>query len=186
MATAPENEPKTKILLIDNDQTFIKALTALLLDRRNDLTVETAATAESALLLIGVTDYDVILSDLRMPGMDGFELLRESKLLRPDTPVVLITGYGDRAVEEEAMRQGAYALLHKPIDPEVLLSVVGRAVLKGRLLRRGTELYETLTNKRYGEDRFDRHREILDRLSLRNEVLRKKIQHLVRSEHESH
>ena len=80
------------------------------------MTVDTTSSAESALLLMSTGRYDVIVSDFRMPGLDGLALLHESKRLHPDTPVILLTGYGDKELEleDKAAQQGAYAFLHKP------------------------------------------------------------------------
>jgi two-component system, NtrC family, response regulator HydG len=117
-----------KILLIDDDQTFLNAITALIMTVRIDIAVDTALCAEAGLLLVGVTDYDAIISDFRMPGLDGLRLVRECKRLRPSTPVVLATGYGDQDVKAKALHLGAYAFIHKPVQPDVLLSLIDRAI----------------------------------------------------------
>jgi len=117
-----------KILLIDDDRTFLNAITALIMTVRIDIAVDNALCAEAGLLLVGVTDYDVIISDVRMPGLDGLRLVRECKRLRPSTPVVLVTGYGDQNVEAQALHLGAYAFIHKPVQPDVLLSLIDRAI----------------------------------------------------------
>jgi DNA-binding NtrC family response regulator len=117
-----------KILLIDDDRIFLNAITALIMTVRIDIAVDTALCAEAGLLLVGVTDYDAIISDFRMPGLDGLRLVRECKRLRPSTPVVLVTGYGDQDVEAKALHLGAYAFIHKPVQPDVLLSLIDRAI----------------------------------------------------------
>ena len=63
-------------------------------------------------------DYGVLLSDLVLPGLDGIALLDECHQIRPDTPVVVISGYGDQQLEQLAVQRGAYAFLHKPVDPD--------------------------------------------------------------------
>src|SRR5688500_1772182 len=68
-----------------------------------------------------------------MPLMDGLTLLKETKALRPDTPVVLITGHGDAALEKQAACQGAYAFIHKSVDGDAFVSVVRRAVSRRHL-----------------------------------------------------
>jgi two-component system, NtrC family, response regulator HydG len=117
-----------KILLIDDDRTFLNAMAALIMTVRIDIAADTALCAEAGLLLVGVTDYDAIISDFRMPGLDGLRLVRECKRLRPSTPVVLVTGYGDQDVEAKALHLGAYAFIHKPVQPDVLLSLIDRAI----------------------------------------------------------
>jgi len=117
-----------KILIIDDDQTFLNTITALVMAVRIDIAVDTALCAEAGLLLVGITDYDAIISDFRMPGLDGLRLVKECKRLRQNTPVVLVTGHGDREMETTALHLGAYAFLHKPVRPDVLLSLVDRAI----------------------------------------------------------
>ena len=129
-----------KILLIDDDRTFLNAITALIMTVRIDIAVDTALCAEAGLLLVGVTDYDVIMSDVRMPGLDGLRLVRECKRLRPSTPVVLVTGYGDQDVEAKALHLGAYAFLHKPVQPDVLLSLIDRAIQRTNESKLGRSL----------------------------------------------
>ncbi|MEP6888854.1 MAG: response regulator [Nitrospirales bacterium] len=117
-----------KILLLDDDSTFLNAFPAFVTAARTDIAIDTALCAEAGLLLIGTSEYDLIVSDFRMSGLDGLRLVKECKRLRPGTPVVLITGYGDRDMETEALHVGAYAFLHKPVPPDVLLSLVDRAL----------------------------------------------------------
>ncbi len=85
--------------------------------------------------MIAVIEYDAIISDFRLSGMDGMGLLKASRSLRPSAPVILITGHGDTRMEKTAAHAGAYAFLHKPIDPAELLAVVGRATLHAQQAR---------------------------------------------------
>jgi DNA-binding NtrC family response regulator len=117
-----------KILLIDDDAVFLNAVSAVIMDARTDIAIDTALCAEAGLLLMGVADYDAIISDFRLSGLDGLRLLKECRRLRPGTPIVLVTGYGDHEMETEALRLGAYAFIHKPVPPHELLSLVDRAV----------------------------------------------------------
>jgi FixJ family two-component response regulator len=118
------------ILIVDDNETFLYAARELIMRQRRGFLVETTADAEQALLAIRRQNYDVVVSDIRLPGLQGLELLEECRRIRPDTPVVLITGYGDRELEEEAARRGAYAFLHKPVAAEAFCSVVDRAALQ--------------------------------------------------------
>ncbi len=76
----------------------------------------------------------IVVTDIRMPGMDGMELLDQVALIDPDLPVVLITGHGDIPLAVNAMRAGAYDFVEKPADPEYLIDVVHRALDKRRLV----------------------------------------------------
>jgi DNA-binding NtrC family response regulator len=124
------------ILLIDDNQTFLYASRELLLRLRPTFIVDTALDAEAALTAIRTHDYDVVVSDLVLPGLDGFALLYECHQVRPDMPVVLISGYGNVQLEQVAAERGAYAFLHKPVDPDAFFSVVNRAVLRAEMRRR--------------------------------------------------
>jgi two-component system response regulator HydG len=117
-----------KILFIDDDATFLHAVTSLVMAARTDIAIDTALCAEAGLLLIGISHYDAIISDYRLSGLDGLRLVKECNRLRPGTPVILLTGYGDRSMETEALRLGAYAFIHKPVRPDAFISVVDRAV----------------------------------------------------------
>jgi DNA-binding NtrC family response regulator len=128
--------PVVHILLVDDNETFLYTGRELLLRQRPTFVVDTVLDAEKALFAIRTQDYDVVVSDIRLPRLDGIALLHECQHIRPDTPVVLISGYGDMELEEKAARCGAYAFLHKPIDADTFFSVVYRAVLRAQLRRR--------------------------------------------------
>lgn len=119
-----------KVLFIDDDPLFLKVLSSVLMASRTDIAIDTAICAEAGFLLIGIYHYDAIISDYRMSGLDGLRLVTECNRLRPGTPVILLTGYGDRGMETHAMNLGAYAFIHKPVQPDALLAVVDRAVQK--------------------------------------------------------
>ncbi|WP_447985575.1 response regulator [Nitrospira sp. Nam74] len=124
------------ILLVDDNETFIYAARELLLRERPTFIVDTALDGETALTAIRMHDYDLVVSDLVLPALDGIAFLDECRQRRPDTPVVLISGYGDVQREQLAAQHGAYAFLHKPVDPDVFFSVVNRAVLRTEMRRR--------------------------------------------------
>lgn len=121
-----------RLLIIDDNATFLKVARELLLRHRPGFVVDTASDAENGLLAIRCHHYDVVVSDIRLPEMQGLEVLSECHRIRPDTSVVLITGYGDRELEEQAAASGAYAFLHKPVTPEAFCAVVVRAAVRTR------------------------------------------------------
>ncbi|PKU24732.1 sigma-54-dependent transcriptional regulator [Telmatospirillum siberiense] len=88
----------------------------------------------------------VLLSDVKMPGMDGLDLLRETQSRDADLPVILLTGHGDVAMAVEAMRQGAYDFLEKPFLPERLSESVRRASEKRRLIMENRRLRRQMSN----------------------------------------
>ena len=91
------------------------------------------ASAEAALKEIRADFPGVVISDIRMPGMDGMALLKRFQAIDPSLPVVMITGHGDVALAVDAMRGGAYDFIEKPFDPERLADIVKRAANTRRL-----------------------------------------------------
>ena len=99
--------------------------------RDNRFTMDFAQSAASALQRIGDAagaSLILILSDINMPGMSGFELLSKAKALRPDVPVIMITAYGDDQTKRKALEGGAEALLTKPVDFVALRNVIDTRV----------------------------------------------------------
>jgi two-component system C4-dicarboxylate transport response regulator DctD len=122
---------KRSILIIDDDPALLEALTAMIRFRLADVHLHTAAIPEDALRLMATREYDVILSDIRLPGMDGLTLLRRIRVLRPAVPVIMMTGHGSDAVRQAAMDAGAVSFLQKPFDRDELVQHL-RAALFGR------------------------------------------------------
>ena len=92
------------------------------------MTVDTADSAAAALDRIAAWDYDAIVTDIKMPGMDGFALLAEIRARRPDTPTLMITGHGEHALAIGALRGGAYDFIQKPIDRDYFVASLRRAI----------------------------------------------------------
>ena len=95
---------------------------------------ETAHSPEQALRLLSSKHYDAILSDIRLPGMDGLELLRHIRSLRPATPVVMMTAHGDDTVKQAALQAGAVGFLQKPFEREELIRQLQVALHKDNKL----------------------------------------------------
>lgn len=98
-----------------------------------DIPVSGVDSAEAALRRISPDFAGVVVSDIRLPGMDGMALLRELRALDPDLPVVLITGHGDVTLAVQAMKAGAHDFIEKPFSPDHLVEVARRALDKRRL-----------------------------------------------------
>src|SRR5207302_7780802 len=80
------------------------------------------------LKLVQLHDYNAIVSDIKMPGMDGLVLLSKIRELRPNTPTLLITGHGDHNLAIQALRGGAYDFIQKPIDRDYFVAALDRAI----------------------------------------------------------
>ena len=118
----------TRILIVDDDRALLEALPRALKLRLNGIQIDTADTAGTALERIGATDYDAVVSDIKMPGMDGLALLAEIRRLRPKTPTLLITGHGEHDLAVQALRGGAYDFVQKPIDRDYFVASLERAI----------------------------------------------------------
>nr|BBH91075.1 hybrid sensor histidine kinase/response regulator [Thermosporothrix sp. COM3] len=132
------------ILIVDDDTALLQALPQAVHLRMKDVQVETADAALTALELIRNKDYDAIVSDIKMPGMDGLGLLRKIQELRPDTPTLLITGHGDHNLAIQALRGGAYDFIQKPIDRDYFVAALYRAIQTRQLRRQVAEQQRAL------------------------------------------
>jgi signal transduction histidine kinase len=126
---------EAQILIVDDDPALLEALPEALRLRMNGLEIDTCESGFAALAKIKEHDYDVIVSDIKMPGMDGLRLLSEIKELRPGTPTLLITGHGERDLAVQALRGGAYDFVQKPIDRDYFVASLERAIQVRRLGR---------------------------------------------------
>src|SRR6266700_3787215 len=116
------------VLIVDDDSALLQALPQALALRLKDVQVDTCDSAFAAIECISVNDYDAIISDIKMPGMDGLALLAKIQELRPDTPTLLITGHGDHELAIKALRGGAYDFIQKPIDRDYFVAALQRAI----------------------------------------------------------
>lgn len=124
-----------QILLVDDDPALLQALPRAVSLRMSNVQVHTAASASEALELLHQHEYDAIVSDIKMPGMDGLALLDITSQQYPEVPVLLITGHGEHDLAIRALRGGAYDYLLKPIDRDDLLASLSRALHTRRLQR---------------------------------------------------
>jgi signal transduction histidine kinase len=128
-----------RILLVDDDTALLEALPRALKLRMDGIHIDTSENAADALARIKETEYDAIVSDIKMPGMDGLALLREVRELRPKTPTLLITGHGEHDLAVQALRGGAYDFVQKPIDRDYFVASLERAIHMRRLDRQVEE-----------------------------------------------
>jgi len=138
---------KPVILVVDDDKNTRDGLQRAL---QRHYAVVTAESADAALAVLGGgTAVDVMLSDMRMPGTDGLGLLRRVSAQYPQTVCILLTAYGSVETAVEAMKQGAYDFLTKPINLDHLDMLVERA-LKSRDLEKKVETLESQLNEKFG------------------------------------
>jgi two-component system, OmpR family, response regulator CpxR len=127
-------ELPSKILLVDDEREFVETLSERLSMR--DMGSAVAYDGESALELIKEDEPDVMILDLRMPGIDGIEVLRRVKAKQPEIEVIILTGHGSDADRDICMSLGAFAYLQKPVDIELLSETIQKANEKIRLRKK--------------------------------------------------
>ncbi len=117
--------PRTTILIVDDDPGLRRSLQMILEHRGYH--VETTEDGAQAIELVGVRPFDMILMDVRMPVLDGVHALKQIKTLRPDAMVTLMTGYAIEDLLQDALAEGAFALLDKPVSIEDVIALIERA-----------------------------------------------------------
>ncbi len=117
---------KLQVLVIDDDAVVGRSFDRVLSDKGYE--VSTALSGEEAMETLENTNFDVVFTDIKMPGMDGLEVTERIKAKCPWTPVVVITGYGTQANEVRASVLGASGFVRKPLTPEMIESITLKAV----------------------------------------------------------
>ncbi|GEP50531.1 Fis family transcriptional regulator [Flavobacterium noncentrifugens] len=123
-----------KILIIEDEASIRRVLTKILSEESDTYTVEDAEDGISGYEKIKNTDYDLVLCDIKMPKMDGVELLEAVKKIKPEIPIVMISGHGDMETAIQTMRLGAFDYISKPPDLNRLLNTVRNALDKKQLV----------------------------------------------------
>jgi len=133
------------VLLVDDDNLVLETISEIL--KRKSLSFESAQSAEEALSLLHEDTFRIVLTDVKMPGQDGYSLLRNIKSLLPDTEVVLLTGFGSVEGAVNALKEGAYDYILKPFERGALEGVLARALEKTRLVGETRELRKLLADR---------------------------------------
>ncbi len=142
-----------KVLLVDDEEAFVNTLANRL--KLRHLKVETVYNGEQALSAVAEKEPDVMILDLKMPGLHGMEVLRKIRKAYPNIQVIILTGHGTEKDEEEARRLGGFDFLKKPTDIETLLGKIKVAYKE--------KLEKTLSAIAFAEaGEFDTAREIME------------------------
>jgi DNA-binding NtrC family response regulator len=119
-------DPKRRILVVDDERSVAQGIALALTS--DEYEVETVMSGEDALIRTAAARYDLIVCDLMMPGLSGLDLLKSLREYRPNTPVLMITGYPTHRTAEESLKMGACAYITKPFTPADIRKAVGKAL----------------------------------------------------------
>ena len=119
------------ILIVDDEKNIRMTLSQSL--ESLGVETDTAGNGEEALAKLKEKDFGLILLDIRMPGMDGMEVLRQVREIRPDIRIIMITAYGTIESAVEAIKLGAVDFLQKPFDPDEIRDLVSRVMDRDKL-----------------------------------------------------
>jgi signal transduction histidine kinase/FixJ family two-component response regulator len=142
LKTDTKDEPAGRILIVDDEVGVVSALTRLL--TREGFETRGCSTSSEALSALRQIGYDVLLSDLMMPDMDGIMLLRSALAIDPNLIGIVMTGHGDIHTAVEAMKSGAFDYITKPLQMSFLLPVLSRAIAVRRLRTENVQLREAV------------------------------------------
>ena len=137
----------SKILIIEDEESIRRVLTKILKEENSSYDIFEASDGLLAIEFIKNQDFDLILCDIKMPKMDGLELLEATKKIKPDIPIVMISGHGDLETAVETMRHGAYDYISKPPDLNRLLNTVRNALDRKKLIKENKILKQRVDKK---------------------------------------
>ena len=138
-----------RVLVVDDEENFRHILSVILKKERYE--VETASNGEEALKKVLNVTFDQVLCDIRMPGMDGLDFLKEVKKMEMDANVIMMSAYGTLDTAVEAMKLGAYYYVSKPFKPDEIILTLKKAEERERL-RKENELLRKEVKKEYSFD----------------------------------
>ncbi len=130
----------SKILIIEDEAAIRRVLVKILSEENNSYQVTEAEDGLAGIELIKKDDFDLVLCDIKMPKMDGVEVLEAIKKIKPETPIVMISGHGDLDTAVNTMRLGAFDYISKPPDLNRLLNTVRIALDRKELVVENTRL----------------------------------------------
>ena len=170
---------RPRVLVVDDKENVVRLVARIL---EPEFAVDTAGDGMRALALIAAHAFDVVISDIRMPGADGMAVLHEVRRQHPETEVVLMTAFGSIPAAVEAMKQGAYDYLQKPFEPEQALLVVRRAAERKQLRVQARDLRAALDHTRRFEQIVAESRPMRDVVELVTRAARSNVTVLVTGE----
>ena len=153
----------SKILIIEDEASIRRVLTKILTEENDTYQVDEAEDGSIGYQKIAQNDYDLVLCDIKMPKMDGVELLQAVKKIKPEIPIVMISGHGDMETAIQTLRRGAFDYISKPPDLNRLLNTVRNALDKKQLVVEN-KILKKIVSKNYemiGESEAINHIKIM-------------------------
>jgi DNA-binding NtrC family response regulator len=170
-----------RTILVADDDESLRRVTQMQLEELG-YDVMTAQDGNSALALLAEATFPLVITDLKMPGMSGLELLKQIRATHPQTAVIMITAFGTVQTAVEAMKDGAYDYITKPIDYEELALLVNRAMEHHHLVQEVRNLRATLDEKYGFENIIGRSKALLQVLSMASRAAQANSTVLIRGE----
>ena len=138
----------TKRILVIDDEPDMLMLMSMIIEENTEWQVETTNNPSEGLKMAMENDYDLIIADLKMPGLDGMEAFEELKEMKPDIPFIIITAYGSLEIADEARNKGVADFITKPFRKDTILFTMDRVLELARIKRENLELKKKLEEKR--------------------------------------
>jgi len=161
-------EKDVNILVVDDEEIVRESLCSWL--QEDGYKAEAVEDGFKALDIIKKKPWNVLFVDLKMPGMDGLEVMRKAKALQPEVPIIIITAYATVNTAVEAMKEGAYDYLVKPFNPEEISLIIRRLIEKQALLKENIFLRKELKKQFYFQDLISKSRKMQDIFELARTV----------------
>ncbi len=143
-----------KVLLVDDEEVFVEQLKEALLHAHPRFEISTACDGMEALEKMSLESFDIVITDMRMPRMDGMALLKKINEKHPGTYVVVVTAFGNVSLAVEAMRYGAYDFLEKPFNMDTLEIALTKIIRQQEILKENLELKVQLQQHGQGLDQI--------------------------------
>ncbi|MGD8881544.1 MAG: response regulator [Desulfobacterales bacterium] len=135
-----------RILVIDDELDMLMLL-RMIIEENTAWEVETTNNPSEGLKMVMENDYNLVIADLKMPGMDGMEVFEELKEMKPDIPVIIITAYGSLEIAAEARHKGVADFITKPFRKDTILFTMDRVLELARVKKENLELKKKLEEK---------------------------------------
>jgi two-component system, NtrC family, response regulator PilR len=152
-------QERVKILIVDDDTSIRNMLTIVL--KKNNYDVTGAESSELALKLLRAEIFDLIISDIKMPGISGIDLLKKLKVIKPEIPVIMITAFASANDAVEAMKLGAEDYITKPFNLDELKIIIEKSLYKKNIETENVRLKSQLTDKEKFENIVGKNHQML-------------------------